>query len=391
MSPPTPEQLAAERWFGGKAGAVATVEVEDSLELGDGATLSILLVDGSDRYVWSEGPVASAIATPHPQTGTVPGCGRWVFCYTGVTPIPAGERPIGLEQSNTSFVVGEQLVVKLYRRIWPGVHPEVELGRYLTETVQLDCVPAFAGSLEWRDHAVALVQEYVPGADGWEWCTDAIIEGDVADIARLGSESARLHAALRAYGTRPATATDRHGWRTQAEAQLERAIAIVPAGVAAELREYRPRILAELAALESDTGPIALQRVHGDFHIGQVLRTEAGRLVVVDLEGEPTKPVAERSRPGPALRDVAAMLRSFDHIGRYVEHDLRPGETEATEDWIARARTAFLEGYGPVDHDLLRALEVEKETYEFIYAAEFVPEWMYAPVAGMRRLMADHG
>jgi predicted trehalose synthase len=377
----------AERWFGGKAGSIASVEVEDTLELGPGAALSILLVDGSDRYVWSEGPVASAIAQP----GTDPGCGRWVFRHTGVTPVEPGERLIGLDQSNTSSIVGDQLVVKLYRRIWPGVHPEVELGRYLTETAALDCVPAFAGSLYWDDHAVALVQEYVPGDDGWAWGADAVIAGDVADIARLGAESARLHVALAGYGSSEATAADLHEWRTGAEAQLERVLGIVPADVAAELQEYRPRILADLAVLETPTGPVSLQRVHGDFHIGQVQRTDSGRLVVLDLEGEPTKPVAERARPGAALRDVAAMLRSFDHLGRYVERDLRPGDGAAIGGWIERARTAFLDGYGPVDEGLLRALEVEKETYEFIYAAAFVPDWMYAPVGGMRWLMAAGG
>jgi predicted trehalose synthase len=383
VSPPTPERLAAERWFGGKAGTIGTVEVEDRLELGPGAALSILLVDGTDRYVWSEGPVASAIVQP----GTVPRRGRWEFRHTGVTPVGSGERPVGLDQSNTSYIVGEQLVVKLYRRIWPGVHPEVELGRHLTETAGLDCVPAFAGSLHWDDHAVALVQEYVPGEGGWAWGADAIIAGDVADIARLGGESARLHAALAAYGSSIATPADLHEWRTQAEAQLEHVFEIVPAGVAAELREYRARILADLAALETPARPVSLQRVHGDFHIGQVQRTEAGRLVVLDLEGEPTKPVAERSRPGTALRDVAAMLRSFDHLGRHVERDLQPGRGAAIEDWIEQARAAFLEGYGPVDEGLLRALEVEKETYEFVYAAAFVPDWMYAPVGGMRWLM----
>jgi len=146
VSPPTPEELAAQRWFGGKTGTIKTVEVEDRLELGDGAALSILLVDGTDRYVWSEGPAASAIAQP----GTVPGRGGWVFHHTGVTPVEPGERAIGLDQSNTSSIVGERLVVKLYRRIWPGVHPEVELGRYLTEKA-LDCVPAFAGSEEYAD------------------------------------------------------------------------------------------------------------------------------------------------------------------------------------------------------------------------------------------------
>jgi maltokinase len=134
-----------------------------------------------------------------------------------------------------------------------------------------------------------------------------------------------------------------------------------------------------------------LQRLHGDYHVGQVLRTEAARLVVLDLEGEPTRPVAERARPGPALRDVAAMLRSFDHLARYIERDVWPGHRADIDGWIDRARAAFLDAYGPVDGTLLRALEVEKECYEFTYAAAFLPEWMYAPVGGMRWLMERHG
>ena len=194
--------------------------MEDRLELPGGAALSILLVDGADRYVWSEGAVASALLQP----GSDPERGAWHFRGEVVTPAPAGERPIGLDQSNTSYVVDERLVVKLYRRIWPGVHPEVELGRYLTQTAGLDCIPAFAGSLHWGDHAVALVQEYVPGADGWAWCADAARAGDVADIARLGAESARLHAALAAHGSTPAAAADLREWRAAAEDQLDRAI-----------------------------------------------------------------------------------------------------------------------------------------------------------------------
>jgi maltokinase len=303
-------------------------------------------------------------------------------------PAGAAERPIGLDQSNTSYVVDERLVVKVYRRIWPGVHPEVELGRHLTEAAHLDCVPAFAGSLHWNGHAVALVQEYVPGEDGWAWGAAAVQAGEVEDISRLGAESARLHAALAGYGASVATAADLRGWREAAGAQLDAAVAGVPHEVADELRALRPGILAELDGLGSPAGPVALQRLHGDFHIGQVLRAAGGRLVVVDLEGEPTKPVEERSRPGPALRDVAAMLRSFDHLGRYVARELDPGCD--VDGWIARAREAYLSAYGPVDGALLRALEVEKETYEFTYAAAFLPEWMYAPVGGMRWLM-EHG
>jgi maltokinase len=383
VSLPTPERLAAARWFGGKAGAIGRIEECDRLDLGGGASLSILRVDGADLYVWSEGEVAS------PLVGSDPERGAWQFRDAGVTlPAGAAERPIGLDQSNTSYVVDERFVVKVYRRIWPGVHPEVELGRHLTEVAHLDCVPAFAGSLHWNGHAVALVQEYVPGEDGWAWGAAAVRSGEVGDIARLGAESARLHAALAEYGTSVATAADLGEWRAAAGAQLDAAIAAVPEDVAAELRGLRPRIAAELAGLETPAGQVALQRLHGDFHIGQVLRAAGGRLVVVDLEGEPTRPVEERSRPGPALRDVAAMLRSFDHLGRYVARELDPDCD--VDGWIVRAREAYLSAYGPVDEGLLRALEVEKETYEFTYAAAFLPGWMYAPVGGMRWLM-EHG
>jgi predicted trehalose synthase len=385
VSLPTPERLGAARWFGGKAGAIGRIEECDRLDLGGGAALSILRVDGADLYVWSEGEAAAALL----RSGSAPERGAWQFRGTGVTlPTGAAERPIGLDQSNTSYVVDERLVVKVYRRIWPGVHPEVELGRHLTEAAHLDCVPAFAGSLHWSRHAVALVQEYVPGEDGWAWGAAAVQSGDVRDIGRLGAESARLHAALAGYGASVATAADLRGWREAARAQLESAIAAVPDEVAAQLRDLRSLILAELDGLESPAGPVALQRLHGDFHIGQVVRAAGGRLVVVDLEGEPTKPVAERSRPGPALRDVAAMLRSFDHLGRYVAREVDPGCD--VDGWIARAREAYLSAYGPVDEALPRAFEIEKETYEFTYAAAFLPEWMYAPVGGMRWLM-EHG
>ena len=385
-SAPSREELAAARWFGGKAAAIATVEVEDRLDLGDGAAISILLVDGAHRYVWTEGPAAAAIVA-----GSDPEHSAWQFRRTGVTVglEGAGERPIGIDQSNTSYVVGERVVVKLFRRVWPGVHPEVELVEHLTGKV--DSVPAFAGAVEWRGHAVALLQEFVPGGrDGWSWCGDAVLAGDVSDIGRLGALSAELHAALAGMGTAPAGPEVTRGWREAAGAQLDRVLGIVPADVAAELRAAKPRIGAELAALEAPGETPVLQRVHGDFHIGQILRA-GERLVVLDFEGEPTRPVAQRAAPGTALRDVAAMLRSFDHLGRSVEHERAPGTTAAVERWIAAARTEFLDAYGPVDRTLLRALEFEKACYEFVYAAEFEPGWVYAPRAGMRWLLEHDG
>jgi maltokinase len=383
-APPTREELASARWFGGKATAISAVEVEDRLDLGRGAAISIVLVDGADRYVWTDGPVAAAIVT-----GTVPEHSAWRFRRTGVTSVREGadERPIGVDQSNTSYVVGERVVVKIFRRVWPGTHPEVELVEHLSGRVE--SVPAFLGAVEWRRHAVALLQEYVPGGrDGWSWCGDAVIAGDVSQIGRLGALTAELHDALATMGSEPAGPDVLRGWHEAADAQLDRVLAIVPAEVAAELRAAEPRIRAELAALETPAQPPALQRVHGDFHIGQILKA-GDRLVVLDFEGEPTRPVEQRAASGTALRDVAAMLRSFDHLGRSVRRERDPAAP--VEDWIAAARSAFLRAYGPVDHSLLRALEFEKACYEFVYAAEFEPAWVYAPRAGMRWLLEHDG
>jgi maltokinase len=129
-----------------------------------------------------------------------------------------------------------------------------------------------------------------------------------------------------------------------------------------------------------------LARVHGDYHVGQILES-GGELRVVDFEGEPGRPLAERRLPGTQLRDVAAMLRSFDHLARHVDRDVRPGSTDAIEDWLVRARAAFLDAYGDHDPELLRALEFEKETYEYVYAATFLPEWTHVATGGMRWLL----
>jgi maltokinase len=380
---PSPAELAAARWFGGKAAAISAVEVEDRLELGGGAAISILLVDGAERYVWTEGAVAAAIVA-----GTVPEGSAWHFRREAMAAgLGGAERPIGIDQSNTSYVVGERVVVKLFRRVWPGIHPEVELVEYLTGRV--DSVPAFAGVLEWDGHAVALLQEFVPGGrDGWSWCGDAVLAGDVSAVGRLGTLAAELHSALAGMGAVPAGPADLRGWREAADAQLDRVLGIVPDEVAAELRAGEARIRAELAALAAPAATPTLQRVHGDFHIGQILRA-GERLVVLDFEGEPTRPVSQRAAPGTALRDVAAMLRSFDHLSRYVARERDPHAD--VEGWIAAARAAFLDGYGSVDETLLRALEFEKACYEFVYAAEFEPGWVYAPRAGMRWLLEHDG
>jgi maltokinase len=387
------EQIASARWYGGKGAAITAVAEDDRLELGDGVALHVLRVEcearPSERYLYLSGEprvggaVLEAIVRGESH-------GQWSFepgvVLPGLMPTDRSERPIGFDQSNTTVVIGERLALKLYRRLEPGRHPDIEIGRHLTEHASVAFVPAYAGCVRWGDHAIAMLQAYVSGAeDGWGWASRAVMEGDTSDIARLGSNTATLHRALAQLESRQAVPDEMRAWRRSADAQLDRVLRLVDGEVGAELRGFEPRLRSELESIEALRPPL-LTRVHGDYHIGQILRSQDG-LRVVDFEGEPTKRLAERNVLGAPLRDVAAMLRSFDHLARHVDRDLTTGSTLQIERWIVDARAAFLEAYGEHDPALLRGLEVEKECYEFIYAATFLPEWMYAAVGGMRWLM----
>ncbi len=386
-------EIASARWYGGKGVAITAVSEDDRLEMGGGVALHILRVECEsrppERYLYISGEEAAGAAVLEAIVERRR-AGEWSFepgiVLPGLMPSNRSERSIGLDQSNTTIVIGERLALKLYRRLEPGPHPDIEIGRHLTEHASVAFVPAYAGCVRWGEYAVAMLQAYVSGAeDGWTWAARAVVENDVADMARLGSNTATLHGALAQLESRQATPLEMGQWKRSADAQLDRVLDLVDGQVGGELRGFEPRLRAEYEAFERAQPPM-LTRVHGDYHIGQILRSADG-LRVVDFEGEPTKGLAERNALGIPLRDVAAMLRSFDHLARHVDRDVSPGNSRDVERWIVAARDAFLDHYGPHDPALLRALEVEKESYEFIYAATFLPEWMYAPVGGMRWLM----
>ena len=244
--------------------------------------------------------------------------------------MPGSERGLEIDQSNTSSVLDERLVLKCYRRLWPGAHPEAELVEQLTQRTPV--VPAFRGLLSLRDPdgtvwPVALVQDYIAGArDGWEWSQELLGRalagapfGETTAFARpLGRAIAQLHAALAQLGGRPAAVDDARRWHAESLAQLERALAAVDSDTAKAVRRVESRIRADLG-LFAGTG--TLTRVHGDLHVGQVLFSPAG-LHVIDFEGEPTRPPAERRALQSPVRDVASMLRSFDHVPRWVLRDV---------------------------------------------------------------------
>lgn len=308
-----------------------------------------------------------------------------------------------LDQTNTLVVLGGRLLVKAYRRLCAGPHPEVELLAALAGRGAP--VPTLAGSVHWvpadggPEVAIALAQAFVPGAeDGWEAPIERAAAGlpagrlstaDRAGYRAMGAATGRLHAALlTAFGGAPGTSADGRRWAEEARVALDRA-----AAVDGEVRALAPAAGARLAAA-ADHAPAVLARIHGDLHVAQFLRRPGHPALIVDFEGDPLRTLAERRRPDSPLRDLAGLLRSIDHLGSAAARRLG-GEVRA-DAWIAAARAATLAGYAAtapiaVDPAELAALELAKACTEFLYALLVLPDWAYAPRAGLRRLLERPG
>jgi trehalose synthase-fused probable maltokinase len=312
------------------------------------------------------------------------------------------ERTLGVEQSNSSAVLGERLLLKLYRQVEPGDNPDLELPRFLSR-VGFERVPAVAGYVRYlpargQPSAALMLQAFVPGAvDGWRWLLGQLSRGrDSADAAlaaveRIGEITAEMHAALsarpsdRAFPARDATRTELAAWGAGARAQLERATAAAP-----QLADVAEAVRQQFAGIEAARGA-RVTRIHGDYHLGQLLR-DRNDFWGIDFEGEPARPLAQRRAPQSPLKDVAGMLRSLDYAARTVERNEGSSGFRA-EGWIEAAREALLRGYrsagGSVNEPLVRAFELEKACYEVRYEANNRPDWVWLPLEALERLGRD--
>ncbi|MCF3961941.1 maltokinase N-terminal cap-like domain-containing protein [Streptomyces fuscigenes] len=309
--------------------------------------------------------------------------------------IPAALAPrlLDAEQSNTSLVYGDAYILKILRRVVPGPHPDLELPLALAAE---GCarVPAPVAWFEAADPAgsgeqltLGVLQPYLRGStDGWQLALAALSGGRdfVPEARELGRATAEVHLALAS--ALPTVVLDAARTAQLAEAmnrRLDTAAQAVPA-----LMPHAPGLRAAFDALgRLGTRTRPAQRVHGDLHLGQTLRSPDGSWSVIDFEGEPARPLAERRRPQPPVRDVAGMLRSFDYAAR--SHEPWRG------DWAARCRDAYCEGYAqaagtdPRDEpELLRAYETDKAIYEVLYEARHRPDWLPVPMAAIERLAA---
>lgn len=418
--------LASRRWFRHKSQPIESVTVADVAGLDTGCSLLVLaarLASGEVvRYFVPAAGAADGWREPNDGEGAWLALLGWLSSEAehrsdrgsfvphagpGGERLPRPdevgtleERRLGAQQSNTSVRLGDRLLLKLYRLVEPGTNPEVELCTFLNES-GFRHVPPVAGWLEYQcgedSAATAIVQGLVPArGDAWEWILDRLGTPPrgpaeaLAAVAQLGGVTAELHAALRSrpdvpgFEAGPASAEDLAAWHGAAEGELAAAQATVHGEAAERLQRVAPVASHLLEAIPRATTAIS-SRIHGDYHLGQLLATESG-FVVIDFEGEPARPLAERRRPTSPLRDVAGMLRSLDYAARTVEHE---GAGRDLSTWLADARDAFFAAYGDVaDADLLRAFEVEKACYEIRYEANNRPEWAWLPLQALERLVA---
>jgi maltose alpha-D-glucosyltransferase/alpha-amylase len=510
-----PNFLGVRRWFAAKGGEIERVEVAAQAEFDDNGLLTLLRVHVDDEEgagpqlyflplaaAWEEGAEEDGISAlmPHAlaklrrraKMGVLYdaladegfcrnlvaaigesremsiGEGKIQFSRTDVFAGLIGEGPIGelrvrrseVEQSNSSVILGERLILKAYRRLQKGTNPDLEIGRYLTEKVRFENTPPLAGAIEYEGPdgetiTLGLLQGFVESqGDGWSYVLNYLSryledhlvtswtpededeietereEREAEDaffaglMRTLGLRTGELHAAFaaptddEAFAPEPASPEEVAGWVENVLAELRRTFDMLRRRRSKVPEEELPdvdRLLTlrrdltrRVRAVSSSGFDVMKTRHHGDYHLGQVL-VVANDFQIIDFEGEPARPLAERRRKQCPLRDVAGMLRSFDYAIRSAVMNLgaeRAEQLETLEPWVRlweeQTREAFLEGYAegargaasyPEDEENARALvelfTLEKALYEIRYELDNRPDWVGIPVRGILDLLGD--
>ncbi len=452
------EWLPQQRWFPGRGQALAEIAIVSDvlLRAGDPA-LRHLIVEarlGDETTGRFQVPVGYRASLLPELTGTLIGYQDGAACYDALHDpelaqvllagmgeqrlagplrfvrepgalglagrVPAG-RVLGAEQSNTSLVFGDEAILKVLRRLFPGLNPDLEVADALARLGSARVAAPYGWmetDLDGEPVLLGVLSKFLAGArDGWtlalehlqrlyarqdaygrEYLTEPVAAGpvrterDTPDLAlpfvdearQLGEATAELHADMaRAFGCREMTAAELAGMAADMNGKLSRAMAAVP-----DLGSHQARIRSAYDAVALLSGPVTVQRIHGDYHLGQVLLGPQG-WVALDFEGEPAVPLEVRRAPAPALRDVAGMLRSFDYAARQqlVGHPDAEPLASVADAWARQCQAAFCAGYaagGGTDPDghgtLLHALTLEKAVYEVVYESRHRPAWLSIPL-----------
>ncbi len=436
LEPLIPAYLGGQRWYAGaEAPSPESVRVERGRALwagNDGHRLwhATVAVDGTHyQLLIGERPVGERAEFLHGREQAVLGTVDSAVFYDAVLDSELARillqvasdgaesavlsRPMSAEQSNTSLVFDDRLILKVYRRLHPGPNPDVEVTSAL---VAVGFGHVALPLVTWREdpYDLAFGQQYLAGgSEGWALaltslrdlynspCEDpAQAGGDFANEARrLGRMTAQMHLALaETLGVvqGPAVVGE---W----DALLDRTVNRLAAAADVAGRDLVAEASVLLARLRAVTDPGPAIRVHGDYHLGQVMQTDSG-WYVLDFEGEPAKSLAERTAPTSPLKDVSSFLRSLDYASRYVLTERAASEmaqlVPLARAWHAHNRQAFLEGY--LDVDGIRSLlpgpksapavafahELDKALYEFDYERAHRPDWALLPLAGINQLLS---
>lgn len=444
--------IVHERWFGDKSRTRTAMHASLVLEFAhDGQQFGLVTVtfdfaegDASTYFVpilhRSDGDFVDALHDPSFLTWLAEGFVEQRSIETTshdgtrlVWTAPAGKHPaswasrsprlLGGEQSNTSVIFGGEAIVKVFRKLQSGVNPDSEIVAFLTNHADFTHVPPYLGSItlvsqDGREPVeLAAVQGFVPNqGDSWRWLPGALggastadLDGLLVSIRLLGQRTGELHVALAHDDGVPAFASTLIG-QDDVEAIEERLAREVRMTASmlhrqgacshSESEDLASALLASVSHADALNG--ALQtRVHGDYHLGQVLRTDDD-FVIIDFEGEPSRPMHERRQSTSPLKDVAGMLRSIDYAVATASQE-PAADTSVLERWRTVAERSFLDGYRgalqhvdqplvPVDPERFeQALDlfmIEKALYEVRYEMDNRPDWLDIPLGALRRIGA---
>lgn len=476
-----PAFFPRHRWFGDKARHIteSSVVAVNYAERADDDPFPLVLTvieigfsdGGSERYfvpfaVVPDGPISAqtlakieqgsdqslviddAVARPEfhqwlldPVTGspeTESNMGRIIWrpgpgygaARTGLGPVAS--RVSGAEQSNSAVIFGTDLLAKVFRKLRPGLNPDIEISRFLSTQADFGNYPELLGDLTYvtadgSTYSIGMMLPFIPNyGDAWAYTLsilgDMLLGGTGADpvapLHLLGTRTGELHRALAsssddpAFAAEPVSRDDIAAWSFALEQSIERTINALQVRSDQLSLDWRQR----LTALSVNSPGIAERirgfdhlkgankiRVHGDYHLGQVLVTLDHDFVILDFEGEPTRPMHERRAKTSPLKDVAGMLRSLSYA-RFAALRARPDEIPEHEaaarlvDWEKQARTAFLSGYRSVtakdganylpavDDAFMAALaawELDKAIYEVNYEINNRPDWLSLPLEAL--------
>lgn len=444
------EWVRNQRWFAAKTRRIESLTADDTIRLAgvDIVIARLRLEDGAEhRYAMPLEPRRAGSITD--ATGDPTFCrsllqlvrdgaaaaserggelrGHPTSVFPRHLPAEPTVRLLGGEQSNTSMVFEGLLILKFFRRLTEGANPEQEIGRFLTERTTFRNTPRLAGHLDYRaptgdTSTLAVIQDFVKDArDGWTWTVEQIgafyarmrlsdlpprpevvvaaAERSLRALHQLGAVTAHLHRALAsdpndaAFAPEPITAADVATWAEAVRRQLE---------AACDLLDDRSVLSsAGTSTLIASLGDVIGRhkiRHHGDLHLGQTLYQEArADFMIIDFEGEPLRPLAERRQKHSPLRDVAGVLRSIDYAATFAPDngvDVRPW----AEAWANAAAREFVAGYhggargagfmpdsAQAFARTVAVFELEKAAYEVVYEANHRPQWVHIPRRGLVR------